>query len=346
MLIKSLLLSKKKKINQKIPIWFMRQAGRYLPEYKDIRKKEKDFIKLCLSPTLAAKISLQPITRFNLDGIIPFSDILIIPYALGQKVSFKTDIGPILSSLTNYNDLPETSEKDWQKKLSPVFRTLKILKKRKDKDKTLIGFCGSPLTVLTYMIEGGTSKNHLKTKAFLLKNPIEAKILIDKLVCISIFYLKHQIKAGVDVIQIFESWSSILDGDLYTQYIVEPNKQIVEAIKSTNKETPIICFPRLSNWKTLEFIKSVPCDGLSIDLQTDDKTIEYCKKKHITIQGNLDPVRLLLGGEQLKRSIKNIINKFKSHKFIFNLSHGILPNTPLKNVEKTIKYIREYEKSD
>ena len=345
MLIKSLLLSKKK-INQKIPIWFMRQAGRYLPEYKNIRNKEKDFIKLCLSPTLAAKISLQPVIRFDFDGIILFSDILIIPHALGQKVSFEENIGPILSSLTSFKDLPETSEKDWEKILNPVFRTLRILKKKKNKNKTLIGFCGSPFTVLTYMIEGGTSKNHLKTKAFLLENPTEANILINKIIKISIFYLENQIKAGADVIQIFESWSSILDGDLYTQYIVEPNKIIVEKLKKIDKKIPIICFPRLSNWKTLEFIKSVPCDGLSIDLQTDEKTIEYCKKNNITIQGNLDPVRLLLGGKQLKMAIRNIVKRFKNHKFIFNLSHGILPNTPLKNVEKTIKYIKEYENTN
>ncbi len=345
MLIKSLLISKKK-IHNKIPIWFMRQAGRYLPEYRKIRNKQDDFIQLCISPELAAEISLQPINRFNFDGIILFSDILIIPYALGQNVRFEEKIGPILDPLKKYNDLPKTFESNWKIKLAPVLKTVKILKTQKKENKTLIGFCGSPFTVLTYMIEGGTSKNHLKIKKFLIEKPKEANLLIKKLIKISIFYLNEQIKAGADVIQLFESWSGLLEGDLYTKYIVEPNKKIVEEIKKKNKNVPIICFPRKSNWKTLEFITKVPCDGLSVDLETDDQTIEYCKKKGITVQGNLDPVRLLLGGKQLKKEVKKIIEKFNKQKFIFNLSHGILPETPIKNVEKTIKYIKEYENSN
>ena len=324
----------------------MRQAGRYLPEYKKIRRKQKNFIQLCLSPELAAKISLQPITRFNVDGIILFSDILVIPYALGQHVRFKENVGPILNPLKSYHDLPKTLEKNWMIKLLPILKTIKILKKKKKKNETLIGFCGSPFTVLTYMIEGGTSKNHLNIKKFLIEKPKEADLLIKKLIKISIFYLNNQIRAGADIIQLFESWSGLLEGKLYTKYIVKPNKKIVEEIKKKNKDTPVICFPRKSNWKTLEFIKSVPCDGLSVDLETDDRTIDYCKNKGITIQGNLDPVRLLLGGKQLKKEVKTIIQKFKSQKFIFNLSHGILPNTPIKNVEKTIKYVREYENSN
>ena len=314
MLIKSLLISKKK-IHNKIPIWFMRQAGRYLPEYREIRNKQDDFIQLCMSPELAAEISLQPIYRFNFDGIILFSDILIIPYALGQSVRFEEKIGPILDPLKKYNDLPKTYENDWKIKLSPVLKTINILKRRKKENKTL-------------------------------EKPKEANLLIKKLIRISILYLDGQIKAGVDVIQLFESWSGLLEGDLYTKYIVEPNKKIVEEIKKRNKNVPIICFPRKSNWKTLEFIKKVPCDGLSVDLETDDQTIEYCKKKGITVQGNLDPVRLLLGGKQLKKEVKKIIEKFNKQKFIFNLSHGILPDTPIKNVEKTIKYVKEYENSN
>ena len=345
MLIKSLLISRKK-IHTKIPVWFMRQAGRYLPEYKKIRNKQEDFIKLCLSPHLAAEISLQPIDRFNFDGIILFSDILIIPYALGQNVRFEEKIGPILSPLEKYSDLPKTLERDWKIKLSPILKTINILKRKKKENKTLIGFCGSPFTVLTYMVEGGTSKNHLKIKKFLIEKPKEANLLIKKLIKISIIYLNSQIKAGADVIQLFESWSGLLEGDLYTKYIVEPNKKIVEEIKKRNKNVPVICFPRKSNWKTLEFIKKVPCDCLSMDLETDDRTIEYCKEKGITVQGNLDPVRLLLGGRQLKKEVKKIIEKFRKQKFIFNLSHGILPETPIKNVEKTIKYIKEYENAN
>ncbi|MDC3090974.1 uroporphyrinogen decarboxylase [Rickettsiales bacterium] len=341
MLIKSLLLTKKKQ-NNKIPIWFMRQAGRYLPEYRKIRLKKKNFLDLCFSPKLAATISLQPIERFDLDAIILFSDILVVPYALGQKVSFKEKIGPILQPVKNVKDLKFQDNEEWNNYLTPVYETIDILKLKK-KNKTLIGFCGSPFTVFTYMIEGGTSTDHKKTKLFLKTEPQKAQEIIDLLVNISIHYLSKQIDAGVDVIQLFESWSSLLQKKQYDDFIISPNKKIIDALKKKYPNNPIIVFPRNSEKNTEKLLNSIKCDGLSIDLKTPKKIIKICEKKKIIIQGRLDPIRLLRGGKQLEEKIHEDLEIFKTKNYIFNLSHGILPETPISNVEKMIKIVRNYE---
>ena len=340
MLIKSILLSKVKQ--KKIPIWFMRQAGRYLPEYRKIRKQEKSFLNLCFSPQKAAQISLQPIKRFDIDGIILFSDILVIPRALGQKVSFQEKTGPKLESLQRVeNDIFNSLDK-WDKRLNPIYETVSLLKEKK-KDKTLIGFCGSPFTVLTYMIEGGISKDHKKTKLFLIDKPKRAKKLINLLIKISIHYLKKQIDSGVDVVQLFESWSNVLDDDLYDEYIIKPNKKIIEFIKKEHPDIPTILFPKDSGYKTKKIIENIKLDCLSIDLKTPNFILDMCAEKNIAVQGKLDPVRLLKGGRQMEKSIIKTLMLLKNNKIIFNLSHGILPETPIKNVEKMIKVVKDYE---
>ena len=340
MLIKSL-LSSKKYSSSKIPIWFMRQAGRYLPEYRKLRSKYSSFLDICFSPKIAAEISLQPIKRFDLDGIILFSDILVIPHALGQKVNFKENIGPILKPIETFKDLKKNTAEEWDETLNPIYETVDILKKKK-KDKTLIGFCGSPFTVLTYMIEGQTSKTHRKTKLFLLNYPDQSKIIIKKLIDISIHYLSRQIEAGVDVVQLFESWSGILEKDLFEEYIVKPNRKIVERLKQ-KYNIPIILFPRNSGIETKQIIKKIKLDGLSIDLKTPNKILKLCKKEKIIVQGRLDPLRLLVGGKQMEKEIEKIILSLKNNRLIFNLSHGILPETPINNVEQMIKKVRSYE---
>ena len=341
MLIKSLLVTKQNKSNR-IPIWFMRQAGRYLPEYREIRSQKRDFLDLCFSPKLAATISLQPVERFDIDAIILFSDILVVPHALGQKVSFKEKVGPILQPIKNVKDLKFYDNKHWNNFLSPVYETIDLIKSKKT-NKTLIGFCGSPFTVLTYMIEGGTSKNHNKIKLFIKSEPEKAKEIIDLLVNISIDYLSNQINAGVDVIQLFESWSSLLQAKSYDDFIINPNKKIIDILKKKHPKNPIIIFPRNSENNTVKLLNNVNCDGLSIDLKTPNEIIEICKKKKIIIQGRLDPRRLLKGGRQLEKKIQEDLEIFKTKNYIFNLSHGILPETPISNVEKMIKIVRNYE---
>jgi len=341
MLIKSLLITKRK-TTARVPIWFMRQAGRYLPEYREIRIKKKNFLDLCFTPKLASIISLQPVNRFDIDAIILFSDILVVPHALGQNVTFKEKKGPILKPIKDIRNLKYFDENKWDKTLSPIYETIELIK-AKNKDQSLIGFCGSPFTVLTYMIEGGTSKDHKKIKLFLLSEPQKAKEIIDLLIDISVHYLSKQIDAGVDIIQLFESWSSLLEEDLYNDFIIKPNKEIVVRLKNLYPRIPIIIFPRNSENKTEKLIKTIPCDGLSIDLKTPKKVIKLCEKKKITIQGRLDPLKLLLGGRQLEEQIKKDLLFFKKKNYIFNLSHGILPETPISNVEKMIKKIRDYE---
>lgn len=322
------------------PIWMMRQAGRYLPEYRRLRKKEKNFLDLCFNSKLATKISLQPISRFDLDAIILFSDILVIPFALGQDVKFKNTIGPILKPISNVDQFKCFEVKQWKKKLLPVFKTIQNIKK--NSQKSLIGFAGSPFTLLTYILEGGSSKNHHKTKTFLLKQEKETDKIINLLIKITLVYLKEQIKAGVDVIQIFESWASVLEKELYDKYIIEPNKIICKELKKEYPDVPIIFFPKGSGEKYLEVVKKIPCDGLSLDLNYPDELLKICKQRNVVVQGNLDPIRLLVGGRQMESKILEILKKFSNNKFIFNLSHGILPETPIKNVFQMIKTVRQY----
>lgn len=318
------------------PIWFMRQAGRYLPEYRKIRKSKKSFLDLCFSPDLASQISLQPINRFDFDFIILFSDILVIPHCLGQNVQFKENIGPILKPI-KFRELSSSIENSMAK-LSPVFDTLKILKKKK-KEKKIIGFCGGPFTVLNYMIEGGTSKKHKKILEFIKKED-KAKCYIEKILEFSIEYLKRQIKSGADMLQIFDSWAGLLEPKEFEKFIIKPSIEISKEIKKSYPEIPLIFFPRGSKRKITKFIDEVKCDVISLDEITNDD-IQNCKKKKIIIQGNLSPTILLKGGKPLIEEVRKILERLKDNSHIFNLSHGILPKTPIENVEKVIKIVRD-----
>ena len=329
-------------MDKTIKIWLMRQAGRYLPEYQEIRKKEKDFMKLCFNPKLACNISLQPIQRFNFDFIILFSDILVIPYALGQDVQFKEKIGPVLGEL-EYNkiqvDLTQNIEK-----LAAVFETIKLIKKQV-KDKDLIGFCGGPFTVLNYMIEQGTSKTHEKIMNH-IKNQAEKSIqFIEIITEVSIEYLKKQIDSGVDFIKVFDSWAGLLVGDDYKKFVTEPNKKIAQEIKKYSPETKQIFFPRGSNENYLTFIKEVKPDVIALDEKFPEEVFSYAKKHNITLQGNLPPSLLIEGGVKLREGIKNILNTFQGNKHIFNLSHGVLPQTPIENVEILVEEIKNYNEA-
>ena len=329
-------------MDKKTKIWLMRQAGRYLPEYQEIRKKEKNFMNLCFNPKLACDISLQPIERFDFDFIILFSDILVIPYALGQEVKFKESIGPILGNI-NYEQLEVNLSQNLER-LAPVFETIKLIKQEK-KEKDLIGFCGGPFTVLNYMVEQGTSKTHEKIKKFIKSNNELSEKIIKIITDISIEYLKKQIDSGADVIKVFDSWAGLLDGDLYKKYIIEPNKEIAKEIKNYSPGTKQIFFPRGSKENYFNFIKEVKPDVISLDEEFPDNVFSYAKKNDIILQGNLKPTALIEGGRKLKKGIKNILNKFKENKHIFNLSHGVLPQTPVENVEILVDTIRNYNET-
>ena len=325
------------------PIWFMRQAGRYLPEYHLLRKKEDNFLDVCFNSELAAEISLQPINRFDLDFIIVFADILVIPLALGQKVSFIENIGPVLG----HKDLLKNSSvknSAVENILRPVMNTIKIIK-QKSNGKKVIGFCGGPFTVLTYMIEKGSSQSHEKTRMFVKEYPHKVEMWIGKITDISIEYLIRQVESGADVVQIFDSWAGLLGDKEYEEYVVQPSKKIREELKKRFPDLPVIFFPRNSQKKINFFLKEVRCNFISIDQNFNQEQLDYCHQNKVTIQGNLSPQVLLKGGEKLVKEVKKIMEKFKNNLHIFNLSHGILPNTPIENVHKVIDLVRNYESS-
>ena len=317
------------------PIWFMRQAGRYLPEFRKIRSENKDFIKLCLNPDLVAEITLQPINRFKLDAAIIFSDILIIPYGLNQKVEFKKGHGPILGKI-NLDKIINFKENDFIDRVSPVYSGIKKTKK-KLKNANLIGFAGAPWTLLVYMINKESPKKNFNIKSF-FKEEEKIEKLMYKIEDYIYLHLKKQIDSGADIVQIFDSWAGLLPDDKIKKFCFDPTKRIVEKLKKLGK--PIICFPRGINKKYEEFCKIVRPDCISIDYDIDPSWI-LKKAGGIPIQGGLDPKILLGSIEDLQKNIMKYISTFSNYPYIFNLGHGVLPETKPETIDLIVKFIRK-----
>ena len=317
------------------PIWFMRQAGRYLPEFRKIRKTNKDFLKLCLNEKLSTKITLQPLQRYNLSAAIIFSDILTVPYALNQKINFKKNFGPELGNI-NLNILLKINSKQFTKKLKPIYNSIKKVKSNKLlKNKNLIGFIGAPWTLLVYMINKKSPKDIILNNFFFNKNLID-KILI-KIEEVLKIHVENQINNGADVIQIFDSWAGLLDKKNIPKYIYEPTLNIVNFIKSKN--IPVICFPKnIKNYK--EYIEIIKPDAISIDYNIDPKIIK--KEIKIPVQGGLDPNILLLDKENIKKEALKYLDIFKDHPYIFNLGHGVLPKTDPMMIDYLVKLVNDY----
>jgi len=318
------------------PIWIMRQAGRYLPEFREIRKKNPNFINLCLNKDLSAEITLQPLKRFDFDAAIIFSDILMIPYGLSQKVEFKKDFGPLLGKL-DLNKISKIDEIDFVQKILPVYKAINIVSNHQlTKNKSTIGFVGAPWTLLVYMINQQSPKKKLKDNFFkdnFLINRI--LLIIEKFLKI---HIKNQIDNGANVIQIFDSWAGLLEEKDLPNYIYTPTLNLVNYVKSLN--VPVICFPReIKNYK--EFCEIVKPDAISIDYNINPK--EIVKNINIPVQGGLDPKILLTDKEKLKKEVINYLEIFKDHPYIFNLGHGILPETDPKMVEILVKTVKEYK---
>ena len=317
-----------------IPMWLMRQAGRYLPEFREIRSKNPDFIKLCLNENLSSKITLQPIDRFKFDAAIIFSDILMLPYGLGQEVKFEKNFGPKLGNL-NLDALLETNEDDFNNKLNPIYKLIsKVSKDPILKNKDIIGFVGAPWTILVYMI------NKLSPKKGLNENFFKDKILIKKLLILIEKFLKihieNQVKAGATIIQIFDSWAGLLKDNI-EEYIYDPTLNLVNHTKKLG--VPVICFPReINNYKN--FCDFVNPDAINIDYSIDPEKI--IKEIKIPVQGGLDPKILLNDKQTLKKEVKRYLDIFKDHPYIFNLGHGILPETKIEMVEELVKTVREF----
>ena len=330
--IEEVIINKKTSIN---PIWVMRQAGRYLPEFREIRKANPDFIKLCLNEKLSTEITLQPLIRFDLDAAIIFSDILMLPHGLNQRVEFKKGIGPILGDL-NLENILKLTEKDFVEKLKPVYKLINLVKSSEiTKNKSTIGFVGAPWTLLVYMINKESPKLGLKKTFFENKGSIDKTLMIiEKFLKI---HIKHQIENGAQIIQIFDSWAGLLNEKNVQNYIYKPTLNLVEYIKSFN--IPVICFPRnIKNYKN--YCNIVKPSVICIDYNTDPK--EISKDIDIPVQGGMDPKILLTDKENLKKETKKYLDIFNDHPYIFNLGHGILPETDPQMMDYLVKMVKDY----
>ena len=330
--IKEVILNKKTSIN---PLWIMRQAGRYLPEFREIRKKNPDFIKLCLNENLSSEITLQPLKRFDLDAAIIFSDILMLPYGLHQKVEFKKNFGPILGKF-DLNRTSKLDDIDFVEKVYPVYKAINLVSKNKlTENKSTIGFVGAPWTLLVYIINQQSPKLKLKDDFFkdeFLINRI--LIILEKFLKI---HIKNQIENGAEIIQIFDSWAGLLDEKDLPNFVFIPTLNIVEYVKTLN--VPVICFPKgIKNYKN--FCEIVKPDAICIDYDIDP--IKISKEIDIPIQGGLDPKILLTDKENLKKNIIKYLDIFKDHPYIFNLGHGVLPNTDPNMMEYLVKTVKDY----
>ncbi len=323
------------KDTKKNPIWLMRQAGRYLPEFREIRKNNQDFIKLCLNEKLASEITLQPIKRFGFDGAIIFSDILMLPYGLGQQVVFEKNFGPKLGRL-NLEKLKDVTEEDFSRRLKPLYNLISITSDNEMlQNRDLIGFVGAPWTILVYMINKISPKNKLRDDFYNDDDLINS--LINIIIKFLKIHIKNQIKAGANIIQIFDSWAGLIDKEVDI-YILSPTLELVEYIKKLG--VPVICFPRgVKNYKN--FCEIVKPDMVNIDYDVDPNKI--IKEVKIPVQGGLDPKILLTNRDNLRKEVENYLNIFKDHPYVFNLGHGILPETKIDMVEELINIVRNYK---
>ena len=319
-------------------VWFMRQAGRYLPEFREIRKKNKNFIELCLNSELSSEITLQPIKRFNLDSAIIFSDILMVPFALGQNVEFIKEQGPVLDNF-NLEKLLDNNKKSFTKNLQPVYKAIEITKKKLDQKKSLISFVGAPWTLLIYMLGAKKNKNELEYEKIKSQRTL-VDIILDKLIQYLCIHIENQIHAGADVVQIFDSWAGLSPIKDLPNYCYAPNKKIVEFCK--NKNIPTICFPKGIGGNYKNFNNVVKADGINLDYDVDPLWAKQ-NLKNVVFQGGLDPTILLRSNEEIKNNATKYFNIFKDIPYIFNLGHGLLPETDPDKVDMLIKFYREYK---
>ncbi|MCC6478966.1 uroporphyrinogen decarboxylase [Sphingorhabdus sp.] len=320
------------------PIWLMRQAGRYLPEYRELRAQKGGFLELAYDSDAACEITLQPIRRFGFDGAILFSDILVVPHAMGQDLWFETGEGPRLA--------PRLSENDWRdftpapERLEPVYETVRKVRSSLPAETTFLGFAGSPWTVATYMVAGQGSKDHAETRAQAYSDPQRFGELVDAITATTIDYLSKQIEAGVDAVQLFDSWAGSLSPAQFERWVIAPNAAIVAALRERHPQTPIIGFPKGAGGKLPAYAREVRPDAVGLDETVDPVWASSSLPEGLPVQGNLDPLALMAGGEALETAVARIMGAFESRPHIFNLGHGILQHTPIAHVEKLLNLVR------
>ncbi|WP_340252682.1 uroporphyrinogen decarboxylase [Roseobacter sp. HKCC-CH-9208] len=323
------------------PVWLMRQAGRYLPEYRATRAQAGDFLSLCYTPDLAAEVTLQPIRRYGFDAAILFADILLIPDALGADLWFVTSEGPRLSTITGPDGLkPLKGKDDIHDHLAPVYETVKILSRELPKETTLIGFAGAPWTVATYMIAGRGTPDQAPAHKLRQEDPATFDALINLLTDATIEYLSKQVEAGAEVVKIFDSWAGSLKGEAFDRYALEPAKKITQEMKQRFPGLPVIAFPREAGDKYIGFAKAVGADCLALDTSVDATWAAQHLQKDGCVQGNLDPKLMITGGDALRQEARRIVDALKNGPHIFNLGHGITPEADPENVHVLLEEIR------
>ena len=321
------------------PVWLMRQAGRYLPEYRALREVKGGFLELVNDPDAAAEITLQPIRRFTFDGAILFSDILIVPFALGQNLAFEAGEGPALTpalvdaSLGALQQVPERFE--------PIFRTVEKVKEGLPSETTFLGFAGSPWTVATYMVAGHGSRDQAEARRLAYRDPVAFAGLVDAIVGATVDYLDGQINAGVEAVQLFDSWAGSLAPAQFERWVIEPTARIVADVRMRYPHVPIIGFPKGAGAKLAAYARETGVDAVGIDETIDPEWAAASLPADLPVQGNLDPLALIAGGEALEKAVARILSAFAERPHIFNLGHGILPDTPIAHVEHLLRLVRQ-----
>lgn len=320
------------------PLWLMRQAGRYLPEYRATRAKAGDFISLCLNPALAEEVTLQPIRRFDFDAAILFSDILILPMAMGQKLRFAEGEGPRMPPLQSLNELKSGQAASIY---APVIETVSRLRHSLPKKTALIGFAGGPATVACYMLDGQGGGSFPRTRQLAYEQPAFVENLLDLLVEESFEYLSAQVEAGADCLMLFESWAGIFPPSQFRKFVIEPNQKLVQALKKKHNGLKIIGFPRLAGLMLEEYVRQTGVDAVGLDTVTDLEAARAVCPPGTVFQGNLDPLLLKLGGKAMEDAVIALLDRVRGHPHILNLGHGITPDVPVAHVARLVELVRQ-----
>jgi len=322
------------------PVWLMRQAGRYLPEYRALRAKAGGFLDLVFNPEFAAEVTLQPVRRFGFDAAILFSDILVVPHALGQEVAFAVGEGPQLDPIADRTAFERLSSELDHELLAPVYETIRIVKAQLDPAVALLGFCGAPWTVASYMIAGHGTPDQAPARLFAYRDAAAFAVLIDVLVEASAGYLIRQLQAGADAVQIFDTWAGVLPPEQFERWCIEPVQRIVDLVRAEVPSARIIGFPRGAGTMLPRYVEKIVPDAVGLDWMVDKAFARDKVQSRVPVQGNLDPLVLVAGGVVLDRAIDAILEAFADKPFIFNLGHGIVPETPIAHVEHMLKRVR------
>jgi uroporphyrinogen decarboxylase len=325
------------------PVWFMRQAGRYLPEYRALRERAGSFLDLCFTPELAAEVTLQPIRRFGFDAAILFSDILVVPHALGRSVTFEAGEGPRLEPLDDAAKLNALAASEDGRVFAPVYEAVRQVKRALPANVALLGFCGAPWTVATYMVAGCGTPDQAPARLMAYREPQAFARMIDILVAVSSRYLVAQLTAGADAVQIFDTWAGVLPTAEFERWCVAPVRRMVENVRREIPGARIIGFPRGAGAALTRYLDAVPVDAVSIDWAAEPSFVRAQVQSRVAVQGNLDPLALIAGGAALDRAVDDVLANYAQGRLIFNLGHGIQPETPIAHVEQMLKRVRAYK---